>query len=76
MGLFTKTKSQSATKCGKCGSELHDSNRLERHMKIAHDKKMKSVETVDVNFVTRKNYENIKRNVNNYSQETMLLVSH
>ena len=37
MGLFTKTKS--ATKCSKCGSELHDSDRLGRHMKIAHDKK-------------------------------------
>ena len=39
MGLFTKTKSESRTKCNKCGSELHDSPRLDRHMKIAHDKK-------------------------------------
>ena len=39
MGFFTKTKSESATKCSKCGSELHDSNRLERHMRIAHGKK-------------------------------------
>ena len=39
MGFFTKTKSESRTKCSKCGSELHDSARLERHMKIAHDKK-------------------------------------
>ena len=39
MGFFTKTKSQNDTKCNKSGSELYDSNRLERHMKIAHDKK-------------------------------------
>ena len=39
MGLFTKTKSQALTKCSKCGTEMHDSNRVERHMKIGHDKK-------------------------------------
>ena len=39
MGLFTKTKSETLTKCSKCGSDLHSSDRLERHMKIAHDKK-------------------------------------
>ena len=39
MGFFTKTKSESKTKCDKCGSELHDSDRLDRHMKIAHGKK-------------------------------------
>ena len=39
MGFFTKTKSENLTKCNKCGSELHDSARLERHMKIAHGKK-------------------------------------
>ena len=39
MGFFTKAKSESLTKCSKCGSELHNSDRLERHMKIAHGKK-------------------------------------
>ena len=39
MGLFAKTESTSATKCAKCGSDMHDSDRLKRHMKIAHDKK-------------------------------------
>ena len=39
MGFFTKTKTESRTKCNKCGSELHDSTRLDRHMKIAHGKK-------------------------------------
>ena len=39
MGFFTKTKSESKTKCNKCGSELHDSDRLDRHVKIAHGKK-------------------------------------
>ena len=39
MGFFTKAKSESRTKCSKCGSELHNSDKLERHMKIAHGKK-------------------------------------
>ena len=39
MGFFTKTKSEGKTKCQKCGSELHDAERLDRHMKIAHGKK-------------------------------------
>ena len=39
MGLFTKSKTENITKCKKCGSELHDSERLKRHQKIAHDKK-------------------------------------
>ena len=39
MGLFSKSKTESLTKCRKCGSELHDPERLKRHQKIAHDKK-------------------------------------
>ena len=54
MGFFTKTKSESLTKCSKCGSELHDSARLERHMKIAHGKKMTNAEIVAKNFVTQR----------------------
>ena len=54
MGFFTKTKSESKTKCNKCGSELHDSDRLDRHMKIAHGKKMTNVETVEKNLLIQK----------------------
>ncbi len=39
MGLFNKSKTESLTKCRECGSELHDTDRLKRHQKIAHDKK-------------------------------------
>ena len=39
LGLFTKSKTENITKCKKCGSELHDPERLKRHQKIAHDKK-------------------------------------
>ena len=39
MGFFTNIKSESKTKCDICGSELHDHERLDRHMKIAHGKK-------------------------------------
>ena len=39
MGLFKRNKSdndQSKTKCEKCGTDLHDAERLKRHMKKAH----------------------------------------
>ena len=35
MGLFKK-KNNNETKCKECGLELHDPQRLERHMKKAH----------------------------------------
>ena len=35
MGLFGKKKSNE-TKCRECGLELHQPERLERHMKKAH----------------------------------------
>ena len=54
MGFFTKAKSESLTKCSKCGSELHNSDRLERHMKIAHGKKNENVETVEKNLVIQR----------------------
>ena len=52
MGFFTKTKSESRTKCSKCGSELHDSARLERHMKIAHGKKNDKCRPVSYTHLT------------------------
>lgn len=38
MGLFggKKKESETQTKCDKCGTELHDPERLKRHMKKAH----------------------------------------
>lgn len=38
MGLFKRSKNdgESKTKCDKCGTELHDPERLKRHMKKAH----------------------------------------
>ncbi len=38
MGLFkhNKEKSKNETKCTECGTELHDPERLKRHMKKAH----------------------------------------
>ncbi len=37
MGLFGRgNKGDAGTKCEKCGTELHDSERLKRHMKKAH----------------------------------------
>ena len=35
LGLFKKEK-KTGTKCEKCGLELHQPQRLERHMKKAH----------------------------------------
>lgn len=35
MGLFKKEK-QEGTKCKECGLELHDPERLKRHLKKAH----------------------------------------
>ncbi len=35
MGLFKKEKT-TGTKCKECGLELHEPQRLERHMKKAH----------------------------------------
>lgn len=35
MGLFRK-KDKNQTKCKECGMELHQPERLERHMKKAH----------------------------------------
>jgi len=37
--LFTKTDG-SATKCKKCGSEMHDADRLERREKVAHGRRI------------------------------------
>ena len=39
MKLFTKTE-ESSTKCKKCGSDLHDAERLKRHEKIAHGRRV------------------------------------
>ncbi len=37
MGLFKRNKDEeNITKCEKCGTELHDPERLKRHMKKAH----------------------------------------
>jgi len=37
MGLFKRDKKDEVTtKCKQCGSELHDPERLKRHMKKAH----------------------------------------
>jgi uncharacterized C2H2 Zn-finger protein len=40
MGLFKRNKdkdsSSTITKCEKCGTDLHDPERLKRHMKKAH----------------------------------------
>ena len=37
MGLFKrKDDSNTQTKCKECGTELHDPERLKRHMKKAH----------------------------------------
>ncbi len=37
MGLFKHNKdSENQTKCEKCGTDLHDPERLKRHMKKAH----------------------------------------
>lgn len=36
MGLFKKKINE--TKCKECGMELHDPERLERHMKKAHSR--------------------------------------
>ena len=46
MGLFKRKKddSETATKCKECGTDLHNPERLKRHMKKAHgninDKKL------------------------------------
>jgi uncharacterized C2H2 Zn-finger protein len=36
MGLFRKKDDKNNTKCKNCGLELHDPQRLERHIKKAH----------------------------------------
>ena len=37
MGLFNRNKSDDTkTKCDVCGTELHDPERLKKHMKKAH----------------------------------------
>jgi len=40
MGLFNRKKNDSdvstTTKCEKCGTDLHDPERLKKHMKKAH----------------------------------------
>ena len=39
MGLFKRNKDKekdNQTKCEQCGTELHDPERLKRHMKKAH----------------------------------------
>ena len=50
MGLFSKSKAESLTKCRECGSELHDPERLKRHQKIAHDKKNEKCRTCGNEF--------------------------
>ena len=38
MGLFNRNKNdkKNNTKCEKCGTDLHDPERLKKHMKKAH----------------------------------------
>jgi uncharacterized C2H2 Zn-finger protein len=36
MGLFKKKTVENETKCKNCGLELHDAERLKRHVKKAH----------------------------------------
>lgn len=36
MGLFKKRSDTNETKCKNCGLELHDPERLKRHMNKAH----------------------------------------
>ena len=36
MGLFKKKDLENQTKCKECGLELHDPDRLKRHLKKAH----------------------------------------
>lgn len=37
MGLFKRAKEdETQTKCKECGTDLHDPERLKRHMKKAH----------------------------------------
>ena len=36
MGLFKKKEDKITTKCKECGLELHDPERLKRHLKKAH----------------------------------------
>jgi uncharacterized C2H2 Zn-finger protein len=36
MGLFKKKTDENETKCKTCGLELHDPERLKRHIKKAH----------------------------------------
>jgi len=36
MGLFKKKEEKNTTKCKECGLELHDPERLKRHLKKAH----------------------------------------
>ena len=50
MGLFSKNKTESLTKCRECGSELHNPERLKRHQKIAHDKKNEKCRTCGNEF--------------------------
>ena len=39
MKLFAKSE-ESTTKCKKCGLELHDEERLRRHERVAHGRKI------------------------------------
>ena len=36
LGLFKKKEDKNTTKCKECGLELHDQERLKRHLKKAH----------------------------------------
>lgn len=36
LGLFKKKGKETETKCKECGLELHEPERLKRHMKKAH----------------------------------------
>jgi len=36
LGFFKKKEDKNSTKCKECGLELHDQERLKRHLKKAH----------------------------------------
>ncbi len=36
LGLFRKKQDKNSTKCKECGLELHDPEKLKRHLKKAH----------------------------------------
>lgn len=50
MGLFSK--SDSVTKCKKCGTELNDPERLKRHEEAAHNKSNEKCRVCGTEFHT------------------------